>query len=110
MKIQDEFDYILEENLVEISNTLIRSIDDSPYYMEVKLRIIEPILPLLTFNTIIELLQTFENLIDNCKTQPSFNILACNTNIQMTILTIQRIALKITKLAPRTETRAAQIN
>ena len=65
--------------------------------MEVKLRLIEQILPLISFNSILEILQAFENLLDNCKAQPSLNILVCNTNIQMTILTIQRITQKIIK-------------
>ena len=52
LKLWDAYDFVLEERIAEVSSTLIYSMKVSPYFMEIKLRIIEDFTHLMDFDTI----------------------------------------------------------
>ena len=62
LKILSKYEYILEMNLIKISLVLVNSISEDPFFMEVKLKMIEKFVHLMDYKTIVTLLDNFRRL------------------------------------------------
>lgn len=110
VKINKDYDFILETNQYEVGQTLIASIkSEPPVFIEIKLNLIETLLPIMNFSMVESLLNAFEKLINNCKSQPQQNYLTYNTNGIMVSLMIGKVLLVMKRRFPRIETRFTQI-
>lgn len=108
LKLLAEYDYILDQNEFEVMNVLIQSIQEDPFFMEVKLRLIERSLHLMQYNTIFQLLEVFEGLLSQCLTNPRHNIAICNTNLLQVGFIIYRLADEIKRKIPRMNSRVSK--
>lgn len=56
LRFVHDFDYILERNILEVSNALIESLKEDPFYAEIKISMLAKFVSLMSFDTISNLL------------------------------------------------------
>ena len=63
IKLMHDYEYILQINQSKVSQSLVNSIHDGPYFMEVKLRLVEQSVRMMDFDSMKKLLAAFEKLV-----------------------------------------------
>lgn len=105
LKLRDTYDLILEDRMLEVSAALTISMQASPYFMEIKIKMIEQYIHLMDYDSIQLLLSVFEKLHKEVRTNSRHNFCTCNTNPLAIAFSIYRISQEIIKLFPRLKTR-----
>lgn len=105
-KLKHLYDFFLEEHHVyQVNAAIINSMLMSPFFMEMKLKLIEKNAELMDYDTTITLLKGFEDLLEEMQGNPRHNFLISNTSPLMIILLCFRITLKILKNFPHLDIR-----
>ena len=105
IKLMHNYEYILQINQTKLSSSLINCLLADPFFMEVKLRLVEQSVRLMDFDSLKSLLAAFETLLAQVQRDPGHNFLVCNQQFVMVSFTIYTIVQEIYKECPRLKTR-----
>ena len=92
-------------NEKDVSNTLIHNIRKHSTFMEVKLILIEMLLPRMPYDTVVYLSDNMDWLLENLKENPRNNFMTRNTNALMTCYQLYRLSQKVVARYSRLQTR-----
>ena len=88
-----------------VTNTLIHNIKKNSTFIEVKLVLIEMLLPRMPFDTVVYLSENMDALIESLKEDPRNNFMIRNTNALMICYQLFRLSQKIVSRYARMQTR-----
>ena len=103
--LQDLYSLTIYLNERDVSNTLIHNIRKQSTFMEVKLALIEMLLPRMPFDTVVYLSDNMDWLLENVKECPRNNFMTRNTNALMTCYQLYRLSQKAVARYARLQTR-----
>lgn len=109
VKLMAKYEYILQINMSQLSQPLINCILDNPFFMEVKLRLIESSIHLFDFESMKAMLQAFEKIVRRMKSDPNDNILIYNQQMIMVTFCMYKVTQEINKYCPRINTRIVKL-